>query len=46
MENVFGIKRIERLTERIGRERVLERDADVEAWGRRTLTEKLAAPLV
>ncbi len=44
MENVFGIKRIERLTERIGRERVLERDVDVEAWGRRTLTEKLAAP--
>ena len=44
LEEVFGIKRIERLTERIGRERVLERDADVEAWQRRTLVEKEAAP--
>ncbi|MFQ5730565.1 MAG: hypothetical protein ACE5KM_01290 [Planctomycetaceae bacterium] len=39
LENVFGVKRIERLTERIGR----ERDADVEAWQRRTLVEKQAA---
>lgn len=44
LEDAFGIKRIERLTERIGRERVLERDADVEAWQRRTLVEKEAAP--
>ncbi len=36
LENVFGVKRIERLTERIGRERIVERDADVEAWQRRT----------
>ncbi len=44
LEDVFGVKRIERLTERIGRERVVERDADVEAWQRRTLVEKEAAP--
>ena len=44
LENVFGVKRIERLTERIGRERVVERDADVAAWQRRTLVEKQAAP--
>ena len=44
LENVFGVKRIERLTERIGRERIVERDADVEAWRRRTLVEKEAAP--
>lgn len=44
LENVFGIKRIERLTERIGRERVLERDRDVAAWQRRRLVEKEAAP--
>jgi hypothetical protein len=44
LENVFGIKRIERLTERIGGERVIDRDADVEAWQQRTLVEKEGTP--
>lgn len=44
LEEVFGIKRIERLTERIGGERVAERAAAVEAWQRSTLVEKETAP--
>jgi len=37
-------KRIERLTERIGQERVAERDAQVAAWQTLPLMQKLAAP--
>jgi hypothetical protein len=40
----IGLKRVERITERIGGERVLERDAEVAAWSQRSLTEKLSAP--
>lgn len=44
LEAVLGVKRIERLTERIGAERVVERDATVTAWQQRTLVEKEKAP--
>lgn len=44
LEAVLGVKRIERLTERIGAERVAERDAVVTAWQQRTLVEKEQAP--
>jgi len=37
-------KRIERITERVGGERVAQRDEDISAWSRLTLVEKLAAP--
>lgn len=37
-------KRIERLTERIGQERVAERDAQVTTWQSLPLVQKLAAP--
>ena len=37
-------KRIERLTERIGQERVAERDAQVRTWQSLPLVEKLVAP--
>jgi hypothetical protein len=37
-------KRIERLTERIGQERVAERDAQVAAWQNLPLMQKLVAP--
>ena len=37
-------KRVERLTERIGRERVAERDLSVAEWEALPLVEKLAAP--
>lgn len=37
-------KRIERLTERIGCERVFEREADILAWEELPLVKKLAAP--
>lgn len=37
-------KRIERLTERIGQERVFEREADTRAWEKLPLVEKLEAP--
>lgn len=40
----MGLKRLERLTERIGTERVAQRDQSVEAWQRRTLVEKEQAP--
>lgn len=44
LETMLGRKRIERLTERIGAERVAERDAEVERFENLTLTEKLAGP--
>ena len=37
-------KRVERITERIGSERVAQRIAQVSAWSELKLTEKLAAP--
>jgi len=40
----IGLKRIERITERMGGERVVERDAEIVAWSQRPLTEKLSAP--
>jgi hypothetical protein len=40
----IGLKRVERITERIGGERVTQRQAEVAAWSRRPLVEKLAAP--
>jgi hypothetical protein len=44
LEMTLGRKRIERLTERIGAERVGEREAEVELFEKLTLTEKLAGP--
>jgi len=46
LELTLGRKRIERLTERIGTERVGERDAEVEHFKNLTLMEKLAGPEV
>lgn len=40
----IGLKRVERITERLGGERVVEREAEIAAWSQRSLTEKLAAP--
>lgn len=42
LDLTLGRKRIERLTERIGRERVAERDTEVECFQQLTLMEKLA----
>ena len=44
LEQVLGIKRIERLTERIGGERVAQRDAETAAFEALPLMEKLSAP--
>lgn len=44
LEQVLGIKRIERLTERIGGERVLQRDAETTTFEALPLMQKLAAP--
>lgn len=44
LEQVLGIKRIERLTERFGGERVAQRDAETKAFEALPLVEKLAAP--
>lgn len=44
LELELTTKRIERLTRRIGRERVAWRQAQIAAWERRPLMEKLAAP--
>lgn len=44
LEQVLGIKRIERLTERIGGERVVQRDAETAAFEALPLVEKVAAP--
>jgi hypothetical protein len=40
----IGEKRVERITERIGTERVIQREADIAGWSELKLTEKLAAP--
>jgi hypothetical protein len=39
-----GLKRVERLTERIGSERVTERQSQIEAWSRLPLIERDQAP--
>ncbi len=44
LEVELTTKRVERLTERIGLERVAEREATVAAWKALPLVEKLAAP--
>lgn len=44
LEIELGTKRLERLAERIGGERVAEREAETAAWEALPLTEKLAAP--
>jgi len=44
LEMVLGIKRIERLTERIGTERVAQREAQTQAWEALPLMDKQAAP--
>jgi hypothetical protein len=44
MDLLLGRKRIERLTERIGGERVQEREDEVEVFRKLTLMEKLAGP--
>ena len=44
LEMVLGRKRIERLSERIGGERVEERAAEVEFFRQLTLMEKIAGP--
>ena len=44
IEQVLGIKRIQRLTERIGAERVALRDVQTEAFGHLSLMQKQAAP--
>lgn len=44
LELTLGRKRIERLTERIGAERVAERNAEVERFERLTLMEKVTGP--
>ncbi len=44
LEVKLTTKRVERLTERIGRERVAERELSIAQWEALTLVEKLAAP--
>ena len=44
LEMILGRKRIERLTERIGAERVEERASEISAYRKLTLTEKVAGP--
>jgi hypothetical protein len=44
LDMILGRKRIERLTERIGAERVNERSAEVDLFKKLTLTEKIAGP--
>lgn len=44
LDRMLGIKRIERLTERIGRERVAQRDAETAAFTALPLSAKLVAP--
>jgi hypothetical protein len=39
-----GLKRVERTTERIGEERVAERESQIEAWSRLPLVERDQAP--
>ena len=45
LEQALGLKRIERQTERIGDERVAERDADAAEFVHKPLREKEAAPV-
>ena len=40
----IGLKHVERITERIGGERVRQRQAELAVWSQRPLVEKLAAP--
>lgn len=40
----IGLKRVERTTERIGTERVTERESQIEAWSRLPLVERDQAP--
>jgi hypothetical protein len=44
LEVELTTKRVERLTERIGKRRVAERESDLAAWEAQPLTVKLAAP--
>jgi hypothetical protein len=44
LDMILGRKRIERLTERIGGERVQERESEVEVFRKLTLMEKIAGP--
>lgn len=44
MEITLTSKRVERLTERIGQERVTQREAEIEEWEQLPAVEKLAAP--
>ena len=44
IEVALTTKRLERLTERIGAERVVERECDTRRWEQLPLAKKLAAP--
>ena len=44
LRTTIGEKRVERITERIGGERVVQRQEQVAAWSKLKLTEKEAAP--
>ena len=44
LELKLNAKRVERLTERIGRERVAQREQSIAQWQALSLVEKLAAP--
>lgn len=44
LRTTIGEKRVERITERIGSERVVQRDEEISTWSKLTLVEKLAAP--
>lgn len=44
LELPLGTKRVERLTERIGGERVAQRDAEIEDYQELTLTERIEGP--
>jgi hypothetical protein len=44
LRTTIGEKRVERITERIGGERVVQRDEEISAWSELTLVEKLSAP--
>lgn len=44
LELPLGTKRVERLTERIGRERVAQRDAETEDYRQLTLTQRMDGP--
>ncbi|MCH8978930.1 MAG: hypothetical protein IH945_06770, partial [Armatimonadetes bacterium] len=46
LEVELTTKRVERLTERIGQDRVYEREIDTRRWEQLPLMQKLAAPQV